>query len=258
MSQRRRTRTGFVRINTTGQAPADGQHDRTSGKTARSSRTGEGIFKNHGKSLRNHAGIGNHDEDSADDVDDSHKRNDEIGKIGNTLETAQKNGCHEDGDGDTNDIRIDGKSRIDGIGDFSCLNRRSKHHARRHDNGPENRQPAPVLTESILDIPGETAVPDAAYRIFFTVGKAQGNFREFDDQTQHSDEPHPENSARAASSNGNRYTGDIADTQCRCQCRTGRFERLDIAVARSFVKNFTKGIFHDMAEIRKLEESQPD
>ena len=101
-------------------------------------------------------------------------------------------------------------------------------------------------------------MPDTTYRVFFTIGQAQRNFRELDDKPQHSDEPHPEDGTRAAGSDGNGYTGDIADAQCRCQSRTGRFERLDIAVTRALVKNFTKGIFHDMAEIRKLEESQPD
>ena len=101
-------------------------------------------------------------------------------------------------------------------------------------------------------------MPDTTYRVFFTISQAQRNFRELDDQAQHSDEPHPEDGTGAACCDSDGNTGDIADTQCRCQCRTGRLERLDIAVTRTFVKDFAKGILHDMPKIRKLKESQPD
>ena len=175
MSQWCRTGTGFVGINATG-APADSQHNRAACKATSSSRAGKSIFKNHGKCLRNHAGIDNHDENSADDVDNRHEWNDEIGEIGNTLETTQKNGCHEDRNGDADDIRIDSKGCINGIGYFCCLDRRSKHHACRHDDSPDDGQPAPVLAKAVLDIPGETTVPDAAYRVFFTIGQTQSNF----------------------------------------------------------------------------------
>ena len=108
----------------------------------------------------------------------------------------------------------------------------------------------------MFDVPRETAVPNTGYRVFFTISQAEGYFGEFNDQAEHGNEPHPEDSAGTACSNGDRNAGNVANAQCRSQGRTGRFERIDVAVTRPFVKDFAKGVLHDVTKIGKLEETE--
>ena len=206
--------------------------------------------------MGNHVDVDDNNEETADDVDNSHERNDEIREIRYALQAAQEYSCHENGNGNTDDIRIDGKGRVDSVRNFRCLNGRGKHHASRHGNSPDDGEPAPVIAQAVFDVPRETAVPNTGYRVFFTIGQAEGYFGELNDQTEHSNEPHPEDSAGTDCSNGDRNAGNVANAQGRGQGRTGCLKGVDIAFTGTFVKDFVKGILHDVTKIGKLEETE--
>ena len=101
MDQRCRARTRFVGENAPCQAPADPQHDRRTEEAARCGRTGKGVVENHGKGCRDSRRIDDHDDDRNGDIDNSHKGNDGIGKIGEALQAANQDQPHEDCDGNT-------------------------------------------------------------------------------------------------------------------------------------------------------------
>ena len=101
-------------------------------------------------------------------------------------------------------------------------------------------------------------MPFARIGVFFPVSHGQGDFREFDDEAQHGDEPHPEYRTGTAGSDSDGYAGNIAYAQGRRQGRAGCLEGIDIAFARAFIKDFTEGFFHDEPEMAELEEPEPD
>ena len=230
---RGRTHTGFVREDTTGNAVShcvgERCNDRTQNTTADCPEI-KGRLQNQNHTGRNILDIQDDNDQTGNDIENSHQRHHNRRYLGNRLDTADNDQQRQNRNHDSDYCSRCTEGLMDGR-----RNRISLCHIADTEGGDhckECEQPAEYTAEFLV-LQGlfhgihRTAGHFSLF-IHFPVFDREHTFTEFGSQSEAGRDPHPDQGTRATGNHSGRDTDDITGTdrgsQCGCQCR----ERRDI------------------------------
>ena len=211
------TLSGFVGINTTLHAPADG------GTKARL--RAECIADDQGDKLRYMGDIDSDDNQGEADVGNGHERHHHFGEVGDTLDAAeddkaeQKQG--ERGGRQAIDADFTGNATIDDSAFTDDLHhsvghtvglRAEQENTARNDGGDGEHDTVPLPAEATLEIIGGTTKMLPGFRITRLINLRQGGFHISGGRAEKSAKPHPKHGARPTETDSGGNTGDVTDT----------------------------------------------
>ena len=158
-------------------------------------------------------------EETGDDIEECHGRNDNRGNFGNGLDTADDDDERKDGQDDAADFRRHAEGGMYSAGDRVCPGHVAD--AEGSDDSKECEKEAHdgakrFVLEAVLH--GEhRAAFHFTLCIDFAVLDREHAFTKFRGEAEAGGDPHPHESARAAGEHSGRYTDDIAGTDGRSQ-----------------------------------------
>ena len=222
--------SGFVRINTTLHAPADGG--------TKACLRAECIADNQGDKLRYMGDIDSDDNQGEADVGNGHERHHHFREVGDTLDAAeddkaeQKQG--ERGSRQTIDADFTGNATIDdsaftddlhhGIGHTVGL-RAEQENTARNDGGDGEHNAVPLPAEAALEIISGTAKMLPGFRITRLINLRQGGFHISGGRAEKSAKPHPKHGARPTETDSGGNAGDVTDTDTAGERHRHRLKR---------------------------------
>ena len=192
------------------QAALDAREDGRAETTADCSLRGERIVDNQGKHARDFIEVEEDNGNGRQDVETGHDGNQELREFGDAGHAAEDDKCREDTENDGRAELRDAEGilhgQCDGVGLYGVIDKTVG-------NGDEDSEELSDarLLEGILDVVSRAAMEGivAAWQL---VDLGQRALDEAGSAADEGDNPHPEDSTRAAGNDCDSHTGNVADT----------------------------------------------
>ena len=254
------TETGLVGIQASGKTPTEAGAEGSTGEAAGRRLAGEGIAEDGTDRCRKCADVHDDNDQSADQVDRSHDRNELIGNAGNTLRTADNDDRgderYDDRDGDLRDTDRNALlSRGSGLG---SQGRNELDHEHESVEGAEESAELAERGTFLADLTAivERTADILAFGVLVSVSETADDFHELRAEADEGHNLDPENSARAAESDCYRNADDVGSADGGSQ-RGGRSRECGyVTFTVGLTKHLAECLAHDVTEMSEPRESE--
>ena len=254
--------TGLVGEHAAGKAVLHRQHDGVAENAAADGPKAESVAEDGAEGRRKLGNAHDDQDDTSQNVENSHKGNQVGGHLADTLNTAQNDDGDQNGKDDTDDQadRFDllgirnACQTHDGAGDLAGLgNVADAEGGQTAQDGEDDRQPLPVLAQAVFNVVHGAALVDAVL-IRIAELHGQGDLGVLGAHAEEGGYPHPEHSARAAHKDRAGNAGDVAGAHGAGQGGGHRLEGGQVAavILVLLLEQGSDGVFHDVAEFAHL------
>jgi len=222
----RRAEAGLVREYASCHTFFDDGREYVTGNTAGKCLGSEAILEDKSECGTDVLNVHTDADESHNDEEQTHKRHESRGDLGDTLDAAEDDDGNESGYADTDDqlsrLIVLSDRVCDRCGDLVGL---CAGHTDGGNSGKEGGnvcEPSPL--ESVVDVVEGTALVGAVVRLLSEVN-AEYVFRVVGDHSEECGDPHPENRAGAAGNDSRRNTDDVSGSDCSRDRRRKGFKR---------------------------------
>ncbi len=224
------------------------------------------------------ADVGKDHDQSRNNIDNRHDRNDLLRHGADALDAAEEDQCNNDCHNDTDD-QIAERELRSRKGDHVCTDVAAKgidsgadaladglylrgvadtERGKRAENAEEDAQPAKAFPKAVLDIVHRAAYP-VALIVAFAILNGKRNLGEFRAHAEQGGKPHPEDGTRTADHDSAGDAGDIAGADSSCQSGGESLKRRNLAFTGFlFCEDFAEGILHGVTELAELQKPRTD
>ena len=241
-------KAGVVGAGGAGGALLDDKGDCGADEAARGGGAGKGVAEDQGEGVGQVGDVAHDHNDAGEQPEDGHNRNQGAADLAHGLQTANAGEEHEQDHNAGDDVRIPAVGGLGGLDDGVNL------HNGRHEDRVEEQADGEGLfkefgVQTRLHVVHGAAV-DLPVGGNLAVVYGEGDLRALDGHGEEGEDPHPENRAGSADSDGGRGAGDVAHSY-----RPGQraHDRLELGQALGLrlllLKELAHGVLHDIAKL---------